>query len=105
MSGEGEVFDVRQKLKVLRSMIPDCKRYLVPSKIVPDLFSILGEDKRREIVEKERHSRPEAVELLMKAVLAKQEDGLNLFIFALRKAQEGDNTCTLILTDRSHVLI
>ena len=42
MSGEEEVFDMRHRLKVLRSMIPFYKQYLVPTKIIPDLYPILG---------------------------------------------------------------
>ncbi|XP_076464782.1 ATP-dependent RNA helicase DHX58-like [Babylonia areolata] len=82
-------FDGRMQLKVLRSMIPDFKRYLVPSKIISDLAYFLDVGQQRVIVETEKHSRQEAVQMLIEAVIAKKEDGVSYFIHALEEGQNG----------------
>ncbi|KAL8578668.1 hypothetical protein ACOMHN_007126 [Nucella lapillus] len=91
MAEEG--FDSRMKLKMMRSMIPEYQRYLVPSRIMSDLTPyVLNEDQMREIEEKERQSsRPEAVRMLLEAVLAKKEDGLSYFINALKQGNHNND--------------
>ena len=45
-----------------------------------------SDDKCQEILEKEKQSREQAVEILMEAILALKEDGLSYFISALERA-------------------
>lgn len=82
-----EQFDDRQKLEILRSTLSLYRRYLVPSRIVPNLGQLLGGVEglaRREILAKENAGdRVGAVDMLMKIVLDKGAEGCNLFIHAL----------------------
>lgn len=88
MSGQDVEITKGEQIKILRSMIPDFKRYFVPTEIISDLRVLLEEEKYTQIVETEKRSREEAVELLMDAVLYHKEYGLSLFIDALEQAEK-----------------